>query len=145
MQHASEVHRCLVTGDVAGLMALRSRTQPHLAAMTPAEALIALHMARVEALSVPQTLKRYSMAFLRERGYRRIAGRWIEGMPKQGEVLEAAGVASRSVDSRVSRRIVRAMGDAFLDALAAGVDEPRVQKERMLKARARERFRLRID
>lgn len=144
MQHATEVHRCLVTGDVAGLLALWSRSQPHLAGLPAAEALIALHMARVESKFMPLTLKRYSTAFLRERGYRRIAGRWIEGMPKQGELLAAAGVASRSSDPRVSRHIVRAMGDAFLDALAAGIDEPQVQKERMLKARARERFRLRI-
>ncbi len=145
MQHAIEVHRCLVTGDVAGVMSLWSLTHPHLAALPPAEALIALHMARVEAKFMPPALRHYSTAFLRERGYRRIGGQWVQGVIKEGGVIEAAGIASRSADPRVSTRVMRAMGDAYLDALAAGIDEPPLQRERMLKARARQRFRLRID
>ena len=144
MQHANEVRRCLVTGDVAGLMSLWSRTQPHLAGLPAAEAVIALHMARVEARFMPLKLKRYSTAFLHERGYRRIAGRWTAGAEPPIQTVAAAGIASRASDPRVSQAIVRAMGDACLDALAAGIDEPQVQKERMLKARARERFRMRI-
>jgi hypothetical protein len=144
MQHATEVHRCLVTGDVAGLMSLWSRTQSDFAALPAAEALIALHMARVESKFMSLNLRRYSTAFLIERGYRRIAGRWTAGAETPIRTVAAAGIASRASDPRVSQAIVRAMGDACLDALAAGIDEPQVQKERMLKARARERFRMRI-
>jgi hypothetical protein len=134
-----DVRRCLVTCDVAGLM-------PHLAQeIGPAGALIALHMARVEAAFIPDRLKRSSLAFLAARGVARVAGRWITDPQPSDEVISAAGIASRSADPRVSQAIVRAMGDAYLDALAGGIDEPQVQKERMLKARARERFRMRIS
>jgi hypothetical protein len=139
MNAAADVRRCLLTGDVAGLM-------QHLGQkIAPSEVLIALHMARVEAATIPRRLKRYSMAFLAERGVRRVAGRWISGAPSSSEVMPAAGIASRSTDPRVSERIMRAMGDAYLDSVAAGIAEPEVQKEQMLKARARERFRMRID
>ena len=94
---------------------------------------------------MPSMLKRYSAAFLRERGYRRIDGRWVNGIPKETGIVAAAGIASRSADPRVSMRIVTAMSDAYLDAVAAGIDEPPMQRERMLKARARTRFRMRID
>ena len=40
---------------------------------------------------------------------------------------------------------MRAMGDAYLDSVAACIAEPERQRERMLKARASERFRMRID
>jgi len=145
MTHQAAIQRYLLTGDVAGLMRVWSLTHPHLAALPPAEALIALHMARVEAKFMPPALRQYSTAFLRERGYRRIGGQWVQGVIKEGEVIEAAGIASRSADPRVSACIVRAMGEAYLDAVAAGIDEPPVQRERMLKARAEQRFRLRID
>lgn len=140
----AEVHRCLATADVAGLLRAWAVSHPHLAVLSPPEALIALHMARVEANSIPSMLKRYSAAFLCERGYRRIDSRWVEGFPKETGIVAAAGIASRSADPRTATRIVRAMGNAYLDALAAGIDEPPVQRERMLKARARTRFRMRI-
>jgi hypothetical protein len=101
-------------------------------------------MARVEAAFIPDRLKRVSLAFLAERGVVRRAGRWMNDPQPSDEVIVAAGIASRSADPRVSRRIVQAMGDAYLDAVAGGIDAPEVQKERMLKARARERLRMRI-
>lgn len=145
MSQGSEVHRCLVTGYVAGLLRIWSQEQPHLAGLAPAEALMALHMARVEAVTIPDRLKRYSLALLAERGIRKVNGRWISGAPSSSEVMASAGIASRSADPRISGRIVRAMGDAYLDSVAAGIAEPEMLKERMLKARARERFRMRVD
>ena len=145
MQHGIEVHRCLVTGDVAGLLRLWVQSHAFPVHLDPSEALIAFHMARVEAKFMPPKLKQYSTDFLRERGYLRNEGRWTGGAEPPAQAVAAAGIASRSSDPRISRRIVRAMEDAYLDALAAGIDEPPVQRERMLKARARERFRLRID
>ena len=140
-----EYRRCLLTADVAGIMRVWAHTHPHLAEITPNEALVALHMARVEAKIIPQKLKLYSLALLDERGYRKVEGRWIHGAPKEKEVFEAAGIASKSADSRVSKRIVNAMSDAYMDALAAGIREIPIQKERMQKARAKERFKMRID
>lgn len=145
MQHAHEYRRCLLTGDVVGLMRIWQHTDPHLASLEPADAVIALHMARIEAQSIPAGLQAYSTAFLEERGYRKVDGVWIHGQPKPAEVVEAAGIASKSSDPRVAQRIVTAMGDAYLDALAAGIREPDAQRERMLKARSRQRFKLKID
>lgn len=139
MNSAADVRKCLMTCDAAGLM-------QHLGQeIAPSEVLVALHMARVEAATIPGRLKRYSLALLAERGVRRVAGQWITSPIQQAETIAAAGIASRSADPRLSKRIMRAMGDAYLDSVAAGIAEPPMQRQRMLKARARERFRMRID
>jgi len=144
MIHATEARRCLLTGDVPGMMKVWAYTHPHLATLGPADALIALHIARVEAKSVPKALKLYSLAMLEERGYRKIDGQWVQGQPKDAEIVEAAGLASKSADPRIATRITQAMSDAYLDALAAGIREIPMQKERILNARARQRFKMRL-
>lgn len=141
---AKEYRRCLMTADVAGVMKVWSRTHPHLAATSAADAFISLHIARVEAKSIPKKLKLYSLALLDERGYRKVDGKWIFGKPKENEVIEAAGLASKSADPRVSNRIIRAMSDAHMNSLAAGITEIPIQKERILSARAKERFKMRL-
>lgn len=145
MNYAAEFHRCLMTADVSGIMRVWKATNPNMPQPSPVEALITLHIARVDADSIPDKEKLYSLAFLDERGYRKVEGRWIFGTPKRSEVFEAAGIASKSANPEVSKRIVRAMEDAYLDALAAGIKEPPMQKEKMLKARAKQRFKMRID
>lgn len=135
--HASEYRRCLVTADVAGIMRIWAHTDPHLPQPSPAEAIVALHIARCEAKYIPVKLKDYSKEFLAERGYRKIDGKWVEGVPKEIEVAGAAAVASKSRDPKLSKKIVTAMSDAYLHAVAGGVNEPEVQRERMLKARQR--------
>ncbi len=135
MKHNADYRRCLLTGDVAGLMRLWGHTDGHLPQLSPGEAVIALHMARCEMKYIPRNLKDYSKDFLAERGYRKIDGKWIEGQPKETEVAGSAGIASRSRDPGLSKKIVTAMSDAYQDALAGGVTEPQIQRERMLKAR----------
>jgi hypothetical protein len=142
MEFAAEFRRCLLEADVAGIMRVWAHTNPHLATLPPADCLVALHMARVEAKYIPRKLKLYSLDFLDERGYRKIDGQWIQGKPREQEFLEAAGVASKSNDPRVAKRIVRAMSDAYLHAVAGGITEAPIQKERMLKARAKERSKM---
>lgn len=144
MNHAEEFRRCLLTADVAGIMKVWAHVAPHLAQQTPLQAEIALHMARVEAVRIPRRLKEYSIAWLDERGYRKVDGQWIEGPPPASSVVEAAGIASKSSDPRVAARIVRAMEDAYLNARAKGIDDPVVQRELMLRERARQRFKMRL-
>lgn len=133
--HASEYRRCLLTADVATYLRLWAHTDPHVDQPTPAQAVVVLHMARVEAKYIPKKLKDYSKEFLAERGYRKIDGKWVEGVPKEIEIAGAAGIASKSRDARLSKKIVTAMSDAYLHAVAGGIAEPEIQKERMLKAR----------
>ena len=135
MDHAAEYRRCLMTADVAGIMRLWAHTDPHLPQPSPAEAIIVLHMARHDRKYMPRHLKEYSREFLAERGYRKIDGQWVAGVPKEIEVVGSAGIASKSRDPRLSKKIVTAMSDAYMHARAGGVSEPEIQRERMLKAR----------
>lgn len=140
MQHADEFRRCLIEADVAGIMRVWAHVAPHLCNLSPGEALTALHIARIEAKSMPANLKRYSLAWLAERGFRKIDGRWVEGVPKRA-IAEAVGIASMSKDREFSKKIVRAMTDALLNGLAKGIVEPPMQRELMMKARSKIRAR----
>lgn len=135
MKHNSEYRRCLLTGDVAGLLRLWSHTDSHLPQLAPGEAVIAMHIARCEMKYIPRKLKDYSRDFLAERGYRKVDGQWIHGRPKETEVVGVAGIASKSRDPALSKKIVTAMSDAYQDAVAGGITETEIQRERMLKAR----------
>lgn len=136
--HEAEFRRCLIAADVAGLMRVWKHTAPHLANISPDEALTTLHMARVEAKSIHVRLKRYSVAWLFERGFQKIEGRWTAGLPT-GAIASAVGIASKSNDPGFSKKIVRAMADALLNGLEKGVTEPPMQRELMMKARAKVR------
>ena len=140
LKHAAEFRRCLVEVDVKGIMKLWRHVAPHLANQTPEEALTALHMARCEAKSIHNKLKLYSVAWLAERGYQKVDGNWIHG-PKMPAVASAVGIASRSQDPAFAKKITTAMQDALLNGLAKGIIEPPRQKELMLKARDRVRFK----
>lgn len=143
MGHEAEILRCLLHGDVVGIRKVWAHAA-HLASLDAAESLIALHMARIEAKSVPRKLKLYSLGFLDERGFRKVDGKWIQGQPTTAVVSEAAAIASRSKDPALSQKIVQAMSDAYLESLAKGVLDPPAQKERMLKARDKVRFKQRL-
>lgn len=144
MQHASEFRRCLLTADVSGVMRIWAHSNPHLPQPSPNEALIQLHMARVEAKSIPPKLKAYSVSFLDERGYRKIGGRWIEGEPRAVEPAMSVGIASKSSYPEVREVIMRVMQDALLNEMAKGVTDPLAQRAKMLAARANRRFKLRM-
>ena len=138
MKHSAELRRCLVETDLTGLMAVWRDAAPHLAELPPFEALKAMHMARIEAKSIPSKLKRYSLRWLAEHDIELIDGKWVGGLPKAPSgVVEAVGIASLSMsgDMAFSRRIVTAMQDALLEGLERNIIDPPMQREAMLKAR----------
>lgn len=139
--HGAEVRRCLIQADVSGLMKVWQHVAPHLANQSPSEALLSLHMARVEAKHMPVKLKAYSLAFLDERGLRKIDGEWVQGEPKAKLVSAAVGLASKSRNPSFAKKIVRAMSDAVMNGLAKGITEPPMQRELILRAREKVRFK----
>ncbi len=137
MQHADEYRRCLIEADVRGIMRVWEHTAPHLARMAPSDAFLALHIARVEAQTIPKPLQDYSLKLLEERGIERHDGKWSKGLPVKQVIAETVGIASISQDRALSKKIVRAMTDALLNGLEKGITEPLRQRELMMKARAR--------
>lgn len=79
-----------------------------------------------------------------ERGFQCIDGKWIDGPEPATVYAETVGISVKSSDPRVAKRIHRAMDDALQNARAKGHTEPPMQKEAMLKARAKERFKMRM-
>jgi hypothetical protein len=99
-------------------------------------------MARVEMKTCPKKLKIYSTDWLRERGYEKNKyGGWSYGPPSDGIISEAVGIASKSNTPGLSKTIVQAMTDALLNGMVKGIVEPEHQREIMLKARSKIRFK----
>lgn len=145
--HAREFRRCLIEADVAGIMAVWKHTAPHLAKSDPAQALLALHMARCDAKYMPRNLKDWSVAFLADHGIQKIDGQWTAGLPKPKPVFEAVGISSRGLGGirrPINQKIEVYMEDALLNARAKGVTEAPMQREAMLKARSKVRFKARM-
>ena len=149
VKHGAEFLRCLMEGDLRGIMALHRHIAPFAAEMTPADALVSLHIARMEANSIPEQAKRWSRAWLLDNGYERRDGRWQRTDTKERTVFaEAVGISSSSPGGHktpLNYRIQAAMEDSLLNSLAKGIFEPQKQKEGMMKARAKIRSRQRLD
>lgn len=141
IKHGGEFRRCLIEMDTPGMRKLWEHCAPQLTRMNPAETMIAMHMARSEMKYIPQRLRIYSRQWLRGEGIAKIDGQWVFGLPKPTATADAVGISSRSRDPRLSRNIMHAMRDALLDSFAKGITEAPIQKENMLKARARVRFK----
>lgn len=150
MDHSAEFRRCLLEADVPGIMRIWKHTNPHLPQPSPSEAYLQLHLARTEAESVPKKLKLYSYDLLYEHGYQKIDGKWVHGEPVfigEGDPSVKAlsvGIASKSRYADVRERIVAAMKDAYLNEIAKGITEPEIVRGKMLEARAKQRFKLRM-
>ena len=142
--HAVELRRCLVDMDVSGMMKLWAHVSPHLANQSPGDALISMHMARCEMMRIEPGLRLYSQEWLFERGYRKIDGRWVNGPPPEETICGAVGIAVRSKYEAVRHRIHDAMTDTLANEQAKGTTDPVQLRDAMLKARARQRFRLRM-
>jgi len=149
IKHGSEFRRCLLECDVGGLIALHRAAYPHLKDIGASEALTSLHMARVDAKSMPRKVKAYSTAWLKERGYEKSGGRWDRSERLYTKVFaEAIGLSSSTLGGHklpFNRQVERAMSDAAMNCIVKGVTEPPMQKECILKARAKLRFRKRLD
>lgn len=141
--HNDEYRRCLIALDVPAMIRLHEHHSPHMPRLKPADALCSMHIARVEMKYLRRNLKQYSRDWLRERGIQKVDGRWEIGEAPP-IISDCVGISSSSKYPGVSKKIVRAMGDALDDARAKGIYEPPMQKERMLGARAKVRFRLRM-
>lgn len=137
----SELQRCLTELDVPGLVKIWAEVSPHAPPLAPAEAIIAAHMARVEARHMHKNLKLYSLAFLDERGYRKLDGQWVKGASSK-VIAECVAIASKSNIPGVADKIMNGMRDAYLHAVAGGVTEPPMHREQMLKARQKIRSKL---
>lgn len=144
MDHSAEYRRCLLEADVAGMMKVWAHTHPNHPQPTYDEALIQLHIARVEAKSMPKRAKLYSLDFLYEQGFRLVKGKWVYGMIDPADKEMSVGIASKSSYPVVRERIMRAMKDAYLNEVAKGITDPDTQREKMLAARAKQRFKLRM-
>lgn len=147
--HGAEFRRCLLHCDVKGLMALHRHTSPHLPEMAVSEATIAMHMARADVTNFPRRVRQYSVDWLQDHGFEKVDGQWRRSVDHEAKVFaEAVGISSvRAGGSkgRFNLEVERVMSDAVLNSLAKGVREPEVQKENMMKARAKLRFRKRLD
>ena len=143
--HSSEFRRCLIEGDVHGIVALHKHVNPHLPEPSVADALVSLHMARVECKYIPEQAKRWSRAWLLDNGYRRKDGKWQRTTFKDFRIFaDAVGISSSTVGGHktpFNYRVQAVMEDALLNSLAKGVFEPEMQKESMFKAREKVRFR----
>lgn len=129
--------------DVPGIMRLWRHVAPYLATQSPIEALISLHVARCEALSVPLRLRLYSYAWLKERGYQKDdRGSWFYNEPPpEGIPVQAVGIGSRSSIPGRSKEIVHVMREALYEARDKGVEDPLEQRYAMLNARKKYKFR----
>jgi hypothetical protein len=142
--HGAEFRRCLVELDVKGIMSLWRHVAPNLAEQSPGEALVSMHIARCEMKSLPKRLRDYSVSWLADHGYTNVDGKWISGPRPLEVVASSVGISVKSSDPRVANRIHDAMKDALDNAIAKGITEPPMQKEAMLKARAKQRFKMRM-
>jgi len=147
VEHSAELRRCLLEADLHGLQAVWRHIAPHLAELPPDQAVISMHMARVESETMPAGIKAYSKAWLAEYGIKRTNGRWVDACvteaPRKSVIVEAVGIASLSLgkDRTLSDLVVRAMQDALLEGLERNIVEPPMQKELMLKARQAVKFK----
>jgi hypothetical protein len=141
---AAEFRRCLIQMDVGGMMKLWTYVAPHLAGQSPKEALVSMHMARCEMKHISPRLKIYSQEWLFERGFRKIEDKWVSGPPPDEVIASAVGIAVRSKYEAVRKRIHDAMTDALENERAKGTTDPCKHRDAMLRARARQRFRLRM-
>jgi len=141
--YEAEFRRCLIDADVAGMMRVWKETAPHLAQLNETDSLLALHMARVEAKTIPSKLKRYSIRLLEEQGIELHKGRWSKGIPKKTVVAESVGIASMSLGPRTqwNDSIVSVMTDGLHSAMDKGIIEPIEQRSIMLDARHKFKFR----
>jgi hypothetical protein len=141
--HEAEFRRCLLQADVSGIMRVWRATAPHLAQLTEKESLLALHMARVDAKSIPKRLKEYSLRLLEEHGIEKHNGKWTQGPPTKSVFSESVGIASMSMGPRTqwNHSVMNIMRDGLYKAFSKGVVEPVEQRFIMLDERKKFKFR----
>ncbi len=140
MDYAGEILRCLIEADVPGIMSAWRKIAPALAIQSETEAAISLHMARSDTPVIPAAMRQWSERWLNDHGFERHDGMW--GYARSAPVsAETVGIASRSTTPGLADKIVTVMTDGLNNARAKGIVEPLEQREAMLTARRRYKFR----
>jgi hypothetical protein len=141
--HSAEFRRCLVECDVAGIRALWSHVSPNMPQPPDdAAALIAIHIARTQAESVPLKLRAYSHRWLLDNGY---PSQLPDNLKPSAEriyprIASAVGVCVKAGSEwrkPLAAAMQQAMSDAVAEAYADGRTEPEFVKARMGEARAK--------
>lgn len=130
-------HECLLRLDVARIIQLQAMVNPHADPMDPREALCSLHMARVDAKSMPPAFRKYSMGWLAERGFSKVDGMWKHG-PVVPVAVEAVGYASGAgpgIVTAFNRKVTQYVTSALENAFAKGITEAPMHREIIMKTR----------
>lgn len=142
MRASAEIRRCLVELDIEGIVRVWHRVQPGLPVpSTRLEVLVALHLARTAAVTVPLRLRAYSHRWLTDNGY---PSQLPDRLKPQAERIyprteSAVGIAVKSKYPVVKNAIETAMVQAVLEAYADGHSaDPEKVRQRMLEARRKE-------
>jgi hypothetical protein len=143
VNYSDAFKRCLEETDVPGVRRLWKHVQPNLP--QPAndqEALVSLHMARTQSISVRFNLRAYSHRWLVDHGYPSLMPDNLKPRAERiyPKVVEAVGI-SVNFSSPLLKPIVepvrKAMEDAVNDCYANGNRDPALIRSRMMEARGR--------
>ena len=147
MQHDTEMRRCLLDIDVAGVKALWAHLAPHLPQPDDAQALAALHVARTAAESMPLAKRAYSHRWLTERNLPSQLPDRLKPSAERlyPETVGAVGISANSKHLAVKQGVQEAMQNAVEDCYANGDTDPLIVKPRMMEARAKELRGLNYD
>jgi len=148
MKHSAEFRRCLLEGDVTTLIRLHKLIAPWSNELSPVEATITMHIARVETKNFPRAVKQFSIEWLADHGYVKADGKWQRSDALEKQIFtEAVGISSSAVGGnkyQLNYKIERGMSDVLLNGIAKGIMEPPMQTEIMQKERMRIRFKARV-
>lgn len=133
---------------MAKLIALHRLIAPWSEELSPVEATITMHIARVETKNFPRAVRQYSRDWLADHGYVNVHGKWQRTDELEKQIFaEAVGISSTGASGKkyqLNFKIERGMSDVLLNALAKGITEPPRHTEIMQKERMRIRFKARI-
>ena len=143
MLASDEIRRCLIELDIEGMVRAWGRMWPGLPVpATRGEVLVALHIARTTAATVPLRLRAYSHRWLIDQGYPSQLPDHLKSRAERlyPKVEKSVGISVNSKYPVVKHAIQTAMEQAVLEAYADGhSDEPEKVRQRMLEARQKER------
>lgn len=128
-RHGELFRDYLINLDVAGMRRLWAAVSPHLPQPdTDDDVLTTMHAARVQMKLLPDALKDYSAAWLKER--------------RIGRIVSTVGISVLAPERRAKQaaNIREAMSDAVQNSVKAGLDldvDAREVKRRMMVARER--------
>jgi hypothetical protein len=141
VNYADDFKRCLEETDIVGIRRLWKHVQPNLP--QPAndhDALVSLHMARTQSLSVRFELRAYSHRWLVDHGFPSLMPDNLKPRAERiySKVVEAVGISvnfSSPLLKPIAEPVRKAMEDAVNDCYANGDRDPALIRQRMMEAR----------